>query len=288
MISNINKSIYNWEYYSDLDKMIKHLAWILKLKSNWQNWKRNKKHRAHSKYLTLSDIEESKLVLFRTAQIESYPDEYTLLSKGKCLTRNSSLISLNPILQGNLICRGGRANSEKIEYPCKNQFIINKSLPILKLIIKDSHEKGAHIGREHTLALIRRKIWIPSCRGLIRKVLFDCLYCRRERIKPQKTFMTELPKERLDAYEKSFYNTGIDFFGPLIVKLSKKTRANQAKAKRYGVIFTCTTRRVIHLEIAGDLTTDSLILALRRFIACRGNVKHIRSDNGTTFKGVQK
>ena len=82
--------------------------------------------------------------------------------------------------------------------------------------------------------------------------------------------------------------TGIDFFGPLIVKLSKKTRANQAKAKRYGVIFTCTTRRVIHLEIAGDLTTDSLILALRRFIACRGNVKHIRSDNGTTFKGVQK
>ena len=32
MISDINKSIFNWEYYSDLDKMIKHLAWILKLK----------------------------------------------------------------------------------------------------------------------------------------------------------------------------------------------------------------------------------------------------------------
>ena len=72
------------------------------------------------------------------------------------------------------------------------------------------------------------------------------------------------------------------------MKLSKKTRANQAKAKRYGVIFTCITRRVIHLEIAGDLTTDSLILALRRFIARRGNVKHIRSDNGTNFKGVQE
>ena len=48
------------------------------------------------------------------------------------------------------------------------------------------------------------------------------------------------------------------------------------------------TTRAIHLEIAGDLTTDSFILALRRFITRRGNVKHIRSDNGTNFKGAQK
>ena len=100
--------------------------------------------------------------------------------------------------------------------------------------------------------------------------------------------MSELPKERLDTFEKPFYNTGIDFFGPRIVKLSKKIRANQARAKRYGVIFTCMTTHSIHLEIAGDLTTDSFILALHRFIARRGNVKHIRSNNGTNFKGAQK
>ena len=163
-----------------------------------------------------------------------------------------------------------------------------RSHPISKLIIKDCHEKGAHIGREDTLALMRRKICIPSSRGLIRKVLFDCLYCKRERIKPQKTLMSELPKERLEAYGKPFYKTGIDFFGPIIVKLSKKTRAYQGKAKRYGVIFTCMTTRAIHLEIAGDLITNSFILSLRHFIARRGNVKHIRSDNRTNFKGAQK
>ena len=100
--------------------------------------------------------------------------------------------------------------------------------------------------------------------------------------------MSELPKERLDAYKKPFYNTGIDFFDPIIVKMSKKTRANQAKAKRYGVIFTCMKTRAIHLEIARDLTTDSFILALRRFIACRGNVKCIQSNNGTNFEGAQQ
>ena len=163
----------------------------------------------------------------------------------------------------------------------KEQVIVNKSHPILKLIIRNCHEIGAHIGREHTLALIRRKIWIPSCPGLIRDVLFNCSYCKRERAKPQKTFMSRLPKERLEAYDKPF-------FGPIIVKLSKKNCANQAKAKKYGVIFTCMTTRAIQLEKAGDLTTDSFILALRRFIARRGNVKHIRSDNGTNFKGAQE
>ena len=80
----------------------------------------------------------------------------------------------------------------------------------------------------------------------------------------------------------------IDFFGPILVKLSNKTRANKAKAKRYGVIFTCMTTREVHLEIAGDLSSDSFILSLCRFIARRGNVKSIRSDNGTNFIGAEK
>ena len=48
------------------------------------------------------------------------------------------------------------------------------------------------------------------------------------------------------------------------------------------------TTRAVHLEIAGDLSSDSFILSLRRFIARRGNVKNIRSDNGTNFIGAEK
>ena len=48
------------------------------------------------------------------------------------------------------------------------------------------------------------------------------------------------------------------------------------------------TTRVVHFEIAGDLSSASFILSLRRFIARRGNVKNIRSDNGTNFIGAEK
>ena len=62
--------------------------------------------------------------------------------------------------------------------------------------------------------------------------------------------MANLPKERLLIYDKPFSSTGVDYFGPFLVKHSKTTRRNQALTKRYSVISTCLTTRVIHLELA--------------------------------------
>ena len=98
--------------------------------------------------------------------------------------------------------------------------------------------------------------------------------------------MSDLPKDRILINEKPFTSTGIDFFGPILVKASRGSRSNPAKAKRYGVTFTCMTVRAIHLELASDLSTDVFIMVLRRFRSRRGHVKIIRSDNGTNFVGA--
>ena len=45
---------------------------------------------------------------------------------------------------------------------------------------------------------------------------------------------------------------------------------------------------VVHLEVAGILSTDSFIMELRGFCGSRGNPKTIRSDNGTNFIGVNR
>ena len=51
------------------------------------------------------------------------------------------------------------------------------------------------------------------------------------------------------------------------------------------MIFTCLTTRAIHVELAGDLSTYSFILAPKTFISRQRYVKVMRSDNDTNIVG---
>ncbi|XP_071093299.1 uncharacterized protein [Haliotis cracherodii] len=83
--------------------------------------------------------------------------------------------------------------------------------------------------------------------------------------------------QRVTPDEPPFTFVGVDYFGPFHVKRGRQYE------KRYGVLFTCLTTRAVHKEVAYSLDTDSCINALRRVMARRGQVKVIRSDNGTNF-----
>jgi len=73
----------------------------------------------------------------------------------------------------------------------------------------------------------------------------------------------------------------VDMFGPFNVKQKRSV------VKRYCALFTCLNSRAVHIEVCNDLSTDSFILALRRFMGRRGNVRIMRSDNGTDFVGAK-
>ena len=51
--------------------------------------------------------------------------------------------------------------------------------------------------------------------------------------------MADLPDERIELYKPAFSYTGIDFYGPLVVKHSKRTRTTQTRFRRYGAVFVC-------------------------------------------------
>ena len=57
----------NWSHYSSLTKLVRHLAWILKLKNNWLKWKRGSSERVNFNFFTPSEIATSKLVLCEIA-----------------------------------------------------------------------------------------------------------------------------------------------------------------------------------------------------------------------------
>ena len=76
----------------------------------------------------------------------------------------------------------------------------------------------------------------------------------------------------------------MDFAGPLYVR-SESDRLNFNKV--YILLLTCASTRAVHLELTRDLTSASLVLALRRFIARRGTPRMIFSDNARTFKSEE-
>lgn len=94
--------------------------------------------------------------------------------------------------------------------------------------------------------------------------------------------MGNLPKDRVTPDKPLFTCVGVDCFGPFEVKRGRSA------VKHYGVTFTCLTIRAVHIETAASLDTDSFIHALRCFLARRGQVVEMRSDNATNFVGGQR
>lgn len=96
--------------------------------------------------------------------------------------------------------------------------------------------------------------------------------------------MGDLPASRV-CPSVPFFNTGIDFAGPISIKLSSLRRAPTAKA--YLCLFVCLATKAIHLEVVSDLTTRAFMAALKRFFSRRGVSRNLYSDNAKTFLCAQ-
>ena len=129
---------------------------------------------------------------------------------------------------------------------------------------------------------MRKKFWIINASSVVRKVLFKCFSCRQRQGPVCEQKMADLPVDHVTPCQPPFTSISIDCFGPFQV------RCGRSLVKRYGVIFTCLAIRAVHLEVAHSLETNSFLMALRRFMARRGQVKEIRSDNGTNFTGGER
>ena len=104
--------------------------------------------------------------------------------------------------------------------------------------------------------------------------------CRNHRAKPGSQIVSPLPSARVTPGQRLFTVTGVDFMGLIAIKCNRNT------LKRYCCLFTCMASRASHLEVAYDLTTGSFLMALRRFLATRGNsTETIYCDNATNFIG---
>ncbi|XP_035226353.1 uncharacterized protein LOC118198710 [Stegodyphus dumicola] len=97
--------------------------------------------------------------------------------------------------------------------------------------------------------------------------------------------METCQKQRV-TLERPFFSTGIDYAGPVILKCYKGRCFKTTKG--YIALFVCLATKAYHIEVVSDLTADSFIAALRRFVSRRGTPRYLFSDNGTNFVGAKR
>ena len=214
-----------------------------------------------------------------------YPKLYHVMVCNKQLNDDvcpKSICRYSPILIDGLTRVKGRLSLDLFGLDEKFPILLSGDSHLTKLIIVECHVKSGHCGLNHTFTCLREHYWIEKPCASIRKVINKCLVCRRMKATAEMQMMADLSTCRTSVHQQPFAHTGVDCFGPIMVKHSR------SYAKRYGCLFTCLSSRKIHLEVLNAMTTDSFLMGFDRFRSRRGQVDHLYSDNGTNFVAAAK
>jgi len=215
------------------------------------------------------ELQQAELCIFRLVQQNLQPDSETFAA-------------LQPIKDDDGLwrARGRLELAERLPYDVRHPILLPNNHRVTRMLLDYLHKSLGHPGHKRLIDEARQKFWIPGLRDLAKST--KCLPCRRRRRPLGGQQMGPLPPFRVEPDTAPFANTSVDLFGPLQVKVARKTLD-----KAYGCLFTCLTTRAVHTELVMSESTDEFLMGLRRFTALRGWPKFIFSDNGTNFVGAQ-
>ena len=232
--------------------------------------------------LNLQEREDALLRCYRSIQQHYFTSDYNRLSNGKRLKKSSNLLALRPYLDEDGLMRvGGRLTSTELD---SNRQVLLPNCKFSKLILEDNHWKNHHAGPQALLAFSRQSVWILGGLSLCRDIVHHCMTCFRNKPKLLGQIMSDLHPERYRP-ESAFEVVGIDYTGPFTYKPLARSKV---LGKAYIMLVTCYKYRCIHLEVVHDLTTESFMNALRRFVGRRGVPRKIYSDNATNLTGGRR
>ena len=248
-------------YFSQYMKIVRMISWIQRFVSNSLPCKGKIKGE-----LTFEEVQDAEGKLLRCIQKECFQSEGAKsLEKMQTFKDEKGLIRIRTKL-----VHGEETNEFK--FP----IVLPGKHTIVRRMIYHEHCLLQHAGLGILITNLRERFWIIGVRRVTKSVISQCVICRRYKSNPVEPPFAPLPLDRIKN-AAVFEVTGIDLAGPLILLTGEKC---------WIVLFTCAVYRAVHFELVKSLSTESFIMALRRFVARRGRVSIIYSDNGTNFEGA--
>ncbi|KAL0841422.1 hypothetical protein ABMA28_015106 [Loxostege sticticalis] len=251
-------------YFGSYNKIVRTFGWCLRFISNCRN--RNRRIQGN---IYREEFKFAENRLFKLIQSETFVD----------IVKTRKELSLDIFVDDDNVLRVKTRLTNSIDVNTIDfisPILLPGKHPIIERLVYHMHKEFLHAGAQTLLSKLREEIWVIGGRMLAKRVVKSCMICKRFATKRFAAPVPPLPADRVHC-GAPFQVCGVDFAGPLLLRSGEKC---------WIALFTCAVYRAVHLELCLSLSTEEFLLALRRFIARRGNVEIMYSDNGTNFRGA--
>lgn len=178
-----------------------------------------------------SELQQATAAMLKIVQHDAYPDEVKILTENlvlppeqqKVIDKSSALYQLNPVMDDQGVVRQNSRirNAAHIAYNLRYPVLLPKTHHVTTLIIDWYHRTYQHGNSEMVVNEIRQSYIIPNLRSLVKKTSRNCQHCRVHKSSPQIPPMAPLPAVRLTDHVRPFSYVGVDYFGPMLVKIGR-------------------------------------------------------------------
>ena len=157
--------------------------------------------------------------------------------------------------------------------------VISRKTRLAYLVLKHCHEEDHRRSPGDSLfRSVKEGYWILQGRRLADKVVKDCNFCKRARLKTVDQRMGDLPDAVFSVPVRPFTNVCMDFCGAIPVKDEVKRRT---KLKTYPMIIVCLNTHAVHIQLVPAYSTEAFLTQLSHYIALRGKPTTIYTDMGS-------
>lgn len=281
--ANCTNELYDelFTKYSCFEKIMRITSILLRFTNNCRARPNESKTTGQVSYHELTSAEQ---LWARIVQQNEFSSELSKIKLNLAVT--GKLSSLAPYWDHNenLMRVGGRIDKANLPIGRRHPIILPEKSRFTILLFQTAHKRLLHAGPRSLLNHIRNKWWPINGKRIATSTVHKCITCFRVQPQFQKQIMGNLPSYRINP-SKPFLNTGVDFAGPITTLQHEGQRCRITK-KSYVCLFVCCSSKAVHIEPVTALTTEALMACLKRFIARRGAVLNIYSDNGLNFVGA--
>ncbi|XP_068249643.1 uncharacterized protein [Palaemon carinicauda] len=208
-------------------------------------------------------------------QENNFPEVCEFFKKSHTLKRNiPNVVTQMNIFQSKdtlLRIRSKFGRNEQIFFPV----LLPKHSLLTKLLIRDMHVSLGHAGVYSILAQLRKQFWIIHFYSTVKKVLRECITCRRLNERPIKANQSAYRDFRSNPPPIPYRYIFIDYIGPYTVIW------NDERKKIWLLCVTCLWSRAINLKICLSADTRDFLKAFQLHIYEFGIPEFCISDLGS-------